>query len=493
VEADEASSAANGSAVVDPPAFLPAHLRALFSLIHSSPPLSPAPRPSNQPRVVATDDDDDLARRPASVDELAVRSAPGRRAPLAVGSGGSGQLVHRSREPSPDRLGSLLSETTGVWRLTAATLKASSTTTTPLLTTPAEEDPPGSAATAARAYFSGAELLHADSRPSPSPTSTAVSSPLATAVAASSISTTLLAPLTWVLSLAYLFLLLATTPSTFLPRLLSARWALSESAANTAVGLLYTLGGIGQFAVGWYAGRPEGPGLLATWRRAAAVTIGCWTLVAAFEVALGGEGVVALSASNSSGGGGKETGGWDWVGPPAARWTGVLLRLAATMGAPLQTLTALCAIAETTDLLNHVIPLAATPTLGSLYLSHTVSLPTSLIPNRAILTACVICLSPASTAVLNGAMLTPDGVTPRFSLAPQQSAISPRHSARLFTPHVCRCSPRPPSRAGRPSRRPTLPSHPTTCRISSCYDISRSSPLAHRLRQSALKLQRPRR
>lgn len=371
---------------VDPPAFLPAHLRALFSLIHMSQPLSPAIRPSSHSRV----DNEDTSGQPAqpSADDLSSRPAAGRWPPLF-----GGQLVHRSREPSPDRAGGNAFADVGVWRPTASALKASSTTTTPLLTTPAEEGPPGPAAVVARAYFSGA-AVDVDSTPS-RPTSRSSSAfapatPSAAASAASSIGTTLLAPLTWVLSLAYLFLLLATTPSTFLPRLLSARWALSEPAANTAVGLLYTLGGCGQFAVGYIAGRPEGPGLLTTWRRAAAATVGCWVLVAAYEAALGGEGVVALEASRSSSAGGNELGGWEWVGPPAARWTGVLLRLAATMGAS-QTTSPGDPLRGPADSLLSTH--AATPTLGSLYLSHTVSLPTTLVPNRAILTACVICQS----------------------------------------------------------------------------------------------------
>lgn len=328
-EEESESRARSSGAAVDPPAFLPAHLRALFSLIHTSPPLSPA---TSIPALDRTEHDSSSR---SSFDELAVRSVASRWALTESARGG--HLVHRSRETSPTRSPS----EAGVWRPTASALKASSTTTTPLLTMPAEEAPPGSATSAAKAYFTAPDnpLLDVlESRPasrsaSAAPSTATLSSSSIAAAAASSVSTTLLSPLTWVLSIAYLFLLLATTPSTFLPRLLSARWALSESAANTAVGVLYTIGGLAQFAVGYIAGRSDGPGLLSTWRRAAAATVGCWVLVAAFEVALRGEGVVALSASENSGGNDKEMGGWDWVGSPAARWTGILLRLAATMGA----------------------------------------------------------------------------------------------------------------------------------------------------------------
>lgn len=150
---------------------------------------------------------------------------------------------------------------------------------------------------------------------------------------------TLLSPLTLILALGYLLILLSTTPSAFLPRLLQSRWALHESEANALVGLTHALGGIIQLGVGFWAsqsgsgsgekGRSEGTETV--WRRLAGGVVCIWAGVAWWEASvMMGEGVDgAMSLLDGSGGGGTIR----WVGTPCSRWAGVSLRVAATMGA----------------------------------------------------------------------------------------------------------------------------------------------------------------
>ena len=134
---------------------------------------------------------------------------------------------------------------------------------------------------------------------------------------------TLISPLTVALSVGYLLLLLATTPSAFLPRLLQQRYALSERDSNLLVGIVYTLGGIVQFGIGWLAGRR---GVSRVWRVVATGVVAGWLAVGLWEGVIGrGQGPIGSSR--------KGVVVWDDDGVGSfLRWVGVATRLAVTMG-----------------------------------------------------------------------------------------------------------------------------------------------------------------
>ena len=135
---------------------------------------------------------------------------------------------------------------------------------------------------------------------------------------------TLLSPLTISLSVGYLLLLLATTPSAFLPRLLQQRYALSERASNLLVGIVYALGGILQFGVGWLAGRR---GVGRVWRVVALGVVAGWMAVGLWEGIVGrGQGPMNVPHR-------KGVVVWDEEGVGhLTRWIGVAMRVAVTMG-----------------------------------------------------------------------------------------------------------------------------------------------------------------
>lgn len=153
--------------------------------------------------------------------------------------------------------------------------------------------------------------------------------PLLQATAALSIPTpmeTLLSPLTVALSVGYMLLLLATTPSAFLPRLLQQRYALSERGSNLLVGIVYAVGGVVQFGVGWLAARR---GVGRVWRVVAAGVVVGWMVVGLWEgILVQGQG--PIGAPNRKG-----VVEWDEDGVGNfKRWAGVAMRVVVTMGEP---------------------------------------------------------------------------------------------------------------------------------------------------------------
>lgn len=131
----------------------------------------------------------------------------------------------------------------------------------------------------------------------------------------------LISPITLSLSLGYLLLLLSTTPSAFLPRILQSRFAMSEQISNLLVGFVYALGGCLQFLVGWWA---EKKGVSEVWRIMSMVVCLSWLAVGMYEgLILRGGGVVGAE---------ERTIDVDWIGSGFGRWMGVSLRILATMG-----------------------------------------------------------------------------------------------------------------------------------------------------------------
>lgn len=129
---------------------------------------------------------------------------------------------------------------------------------------------------------------------------------------------TLFSPLTIFLSLGYLLLLLATTPSAFLPRILQSRYALSERTSNLLVGIIYAIGGVLQLGVGAWAGRK---GVVRVWRVVAVAVVLGWMSVGVWEG-------LGMQGRGPEGGNGELR----WNEDVGGRWVGIALRLLVTMG-----------------------------------------------------------------------------------------------------------------------------------------------------------------
>ncbi|CED84293.1 Permease of the major facilitator superfamily [Phaffia rhodozyma] len=227
-----------------------------------------------------------------------------------------------------------------------------------------------------------------------------ITSPPATVISSSTLKT-LIDPFTITLAAGYMLLLLATTPSAFLPRILQARYGLTERSSNVLVGTVYVTGGFVQFAVGWWAGRS---GVRTVWRTVATGVISIWLLVGLWEaIIMRGSFVFDTPHHPQSG----TRFGHSW--PDGLEGiVGIALRLLATL---------------------------ATPCLGSLFLAHTVSVPVVLVPQSGTLMAGVIAVGNLAQAI--GPVLYASCIPPLSrSPSPLPIPIPPTtHISRVISHH----------------------------------------------------------